>query len=193
MQLNIVDRINICDNYILNSIKKYLQNKYLDVLMPIVTFMGSLGFVWITIAVYLMLYRQYRMIGNVLIITLAISTSVGEGIIKHIVKRARPCNYQDDINMLISRPSTYSFPSGHTLSSFAAAEMLSMYFSPYKLIFIGIAVLIAFSRLYLYVHYPSDIIAGIIIGTLCSRLIFITIQEGYLLRFDAFFKYIMKG
>ena len=63
-----------------------------------------------------------------------------------------------------------------TISSFAVAEVLSMYFSQYKLIFMGIAFLIAFSRIYLYVHYPTDVIAGIIIGILCSKLIFIVLQ-----------------
>lgn len=64
---------------------------------------------------------------------------------------------------------------GHTVSSFAVAEVLSMYFTQYKLTFIAIAFLIALSRVYLYVHYPSDIIAGIIVGILCSRVIFIVL------------------
>lgn len=181
------------DNYILGSIKKHLQNRYLDKVMPIVTAMGNLGFVWIVIVVFLMLHGQYRMIGSIVALTLIISTSIGEGIIKHIVKRIRPCNCISNINLLISKPMSYSFPSGHTLSSFAVAEMLSMFFIRYKLIFIVIAILIAFSRLYLYVHYPSDVLAGVIIGILCSKLIYITFQKGYLLKLGILLtKYIFK-
>lgn len=177
MYLNIFKRINIFDNYILCEIKNHIQNKYLDRLMPVVTSMGNLGFVWIIIAVALILDKPYRAIGNIVILTLIISTIVGEGIIKHIVRRVRPCNHKNNVNPLIAKPISYSFPSGHTLSSFAVAEILSMYFSQYKFVFMGIAFLIGLSRLYLYVHYPTDVIAGMIIGIFCSKVIFMILQE----------------
>ena len=176
------------DNYILCAIRKYAQNKYLDILMPTITTMGNLGIIWITMAVGLLLDKPYRLIGDIVMLTLIISTIVGEGIVKHIVRRVRPCNQQNNINLLISRPISYSFPSGHTLSSFAAAEVLSMYFTQYKLIFMAIAFLIALSRLYLYVHYPTDIIAGIIFGILCSKLIFIILQVGYIQKCVVFYQ-----
>ncbi|AZV56564.1 phosphatase PAP2 family protein [Clostridium sp. AWRP] len=191
MRLNILRKIDMFDNYILLSIKKYVQNKYLDMLMPIVTDMGNLGIVWIIIAIILILDKPYRMIGSVVILTLIVSTIAGEGIVKHIVRRTRPCNQQNSLNMLISKPISYSFPSGHTLSSFAAAEVLSMYFTEYKLIFIGIAFLIALSRMYLYVHYPTDVIAGVILGILCSKLIFIILQEGFMEKVAMFYQNIL--
>lgn len=191
MYSNIWKKINIFDNYILFAIKKYMQNKYLDRLMPIVTSMGNLGVIWIMIAMALMLNKPYRLIGNIVMLTLILSTIVGEGIVKHIVRRVRPCNFQNNVSLLIAKPLSYSFPSGHTLSSFAAAEVLSMYFSQYKLIFMGIAFLIAISRIYLYVHYPTDVIAGVVIGILCSKLIFIILQEGYMTRITDFYKNIL--
>lgn len=168
-----------------------MKNKYLDRLMPIVTSMGNVGFIWIVISGILVLNKPYRSIGNMVILTLIVSTIIGEGIVKHIVRRVRPCNYQNSINILISKPMSYSFPSGHTVSSFAVAETLSAYFSQYRLIFMGIAFLIAFSRIYLYVHYPTDVIAGIIIGILCSKLIFIILQAGYLSRLPAVINKVM--
>lgn len=168
------------DNYILSTMKKYTNNKYLDIIMPLITHLGTLGILWIAIATMLMLSSPYKLVGAAVIVTLTITTFIGEGIIKHIIRRTRPCNKQNIVNLLISKPSSYSFPSGHTVSSFAAAEILSRYFYEYKLIFMAIAVLIALSRLYLYVHYPTDIIAGIIIGTLCSKFVFILLQEGYI-------------
>lgn len=191
MYLKIGKRIDKFDNYLLFGIKKYVHNRYLDIAMPIITFMGNLGIIWLVIAIILILDKPYRAIGNLIILTLIISTIVGEGIVKHLVRRVRPCNKKNGARLLISKPKSYSFPSGHTLSSFAVAEMLSMYFTEYKFIFIAIAFLIALSRLYLYLHYPTDVIAGIIIGVLCSKIIFIILQEGYIQKFVAFAKEIV--
>ncbi|WP_234123373.1 phosphatase PAP2 family protein [Clostridium hydrogenum] len=174
------------DNSILVAIKKYIQNKYLDRIMPIITGMGNLGIIWVVIALALMLDKQYREIGNIVVLTLIISTIVGEGIVKHVVRRVRPCNFYNNLSLLIEKPVSYSFPSGHTLSSFAVAEVLSKYWSQYKLIFIGIALLIALSRLYLYVHYPTDVIAGIVIGILCSKLVFMILQGDYITKLTVF-------
>ncbi|MFL0198015.1 hypothetical protein ACJDU8_20970 [Clostridium sp. WILCCON 0269] len=76
MYLNILRRINIFDNYVLFAIKKYMQNKYLDRLMPIVTGMGNLGVIWIMMAVVLILDKPYRLVGNIVILTLIISTII---------------------------------------------------------------------------------------------------------------------
>ena len=175
MYLTISRKINSVDNYILFIIKKYIKNRYLDILMPLTTKLGNLGFIWIMMAMVLILDKPYRAIGNSVILTLILGTAMGEGVVKHLVRRVRPCKYKN-YNLLISMPITYSFPSGHALSSFAVAEVLSMSFGQYKFIFLGIAFLIAFSRLYLDVHYPTDVIAGIMIGIFCSKLIFIVLK-----------------
>lgn len=175
LYLNISKKINNYDMYILFILKKYIQNKYLDILMPIATRLGYLGAIWIAIAIILLLDNPYRKVGNVILITLIIGTVIGEGILKHLFRRIRPCNNLNDINLLIKKPKSYSFPSGHTLSAFSAASVLSVFFTEYTLIFMGIAFLIALSRIYLYVHYPSDVIAGVIFGVLCSKLVFIII------------------
>lgn len=173
-------RIHTFDNYILFTISRRIRNRYLDKVMPIITSLGNLGIVWIMIAGVLMINEQHRLIGGVVILTLIISTLIGEGIIKHIVRRARPCSYKESMHLLIDKPLSYSFPSGHTLSSFAVAEVLSAYFEQFRIIFLAIAFLIALSRIYLYVHYPTDVIAGIIIGIVCSKIVFIILQGGYL-------------
>lgn len=177
MYSNILKQINIFDNYVLFIINKKIKNKYLDKIMPVITSLGNLGVVWIAIAVILLFAEENKSIGEVVILTMIFSTIVGEGIIKHLVRRVRPCNQKNNSMLLIVKPISYSFPSGHTLSSFAAADVLSIYFINYKIIFITIALLIALSRMYLYVHYPTDVIAGMLIGILCSKLIFIILQE----------------
>lgn len=178
--MDILRRIHTFDNYILFTISRRIKNRYLDKAMPMITSLGNLGIIWIIIAGVLMINEERRLIGEVVLLTLIISTLVGEGIIKHIVRRARPCSHKDSINLLISKPLSYSFPSGHTLSSFAVAEVLSSYFEQFRIIFLTIAFLIALSRVYLYVHYPTDVIAGIIIGIICSKIVFVILQGGYL-------------
>jgi len=183
---NIGKRVDKFDNYILFIIEKYVHNKYLDIIMPVITFTGNLGAIWAAIAIALIVDKPYRVIGNSIILTLIIGTIIGEGIVKHIVRRIRPCNKQGGFNIPSLKLISYSFPSGHTLSSFAAAEMLSLYFIQYRLLFMSMAFLIAVSRIYLYVHYPTDVIAGFIMGVLCSKIIYIILHQGYIQKFVAF-------
>lgn len=159
------------DMCIMLFISKYLKNKYMDVFMRMMTKLGDMGAVWIAIGIYLLVNNQYRHEGKVVLITLIISTIVGEGVLKNLIKRSRPFEAAKNIQLIIARPITYSFPSGHTLSSFAVAGVLSEYFAEYELIFIGLAFFISISRIYLYVHYPTDIIGGIVIGAALSRII----------------------
>ena len=93
------------------------------------------------------------------------------GILKHVFARVRPCDVNTTIQLLVPRPSDYSFPSGHTAASFAAVAAL--FFAGQKKLWkpaLVLAVLIAFSRLYLYVHYPTDILGGIAVGVLCGYI-----------------------
>jgi len=97
------------------------------------------------------------------------------GILKPLIARARPCDINTAIQLMIPRPDDFSFPSGHTAASFAAA--FSLYIAGVKKLSIPAFILasfIAFSRMHLYVHFPTDIVAGIVIGILCG-------YTGYLL------------
>lgn len=161
------------DRQIILFIYKYLKNKYLDVLMFVMTKLGNLGAVWIMMSFYLLINRQYRHEGKVVLITLITGAIIGEGMLKNMIRRPRPFNEIKNLKIIIAKPSSYSFPSGHTLSSFAAANVLSKYFTEYELIFMGLAFLISISRVYLCVHYPTDIIAGIVIGMMLSKVIMI--------------------
>ena len=135
--------------------------------MPIITMMGNLGIIWLVISVLMLLKVEDRIIGISVILALILTTIIGEGIIKHIVKRNRPFqNYEDEL--LINKPITYSFPSGHTASSFAALAVFLQMNGKLGLIMSPIATLIAFSRIYLKVHYPTDVIFGIVLGITCG-------------------------
>ena len=158
------------DNTILRWINVKFRNKTFDKIMPIITSAGNLGIIWIVISVLLMTKKDYRVLGQTILIALVITTIIGEGIIKNIVKRKRPFYGDDDKELLISRPITYSFPSGHTASSFAVAAVFIKTDNAASLEIILLACLIAFSRIYLGVHYSSDVIGGEIIGALCGLI-----------------------
>ncbi|MCC9294432.1 phosphatase PAP2 family protein [Clostridium sp. WLY-B-L2] len=167
------------DDFILEFIQDNMRRPAVDKAMMFTTALGNGGVLWIAIALYLMLCMDYKTTGIMVLVTLIISTIFGEGIMKHLVRRIRPCNCKNDLQLLISRPISYSFPSGHTFSSFAVAGVLSAQFSEYKVIFLLIAFLIAFSRVYLCVHYPTDIISGAILGLLCAKLILLFLGCNY--------------
>ena len=170
------------DNSILLFIKNNMHSYIMDKAMVTITSLGNGGVVWIVIAVLLMINKKYRKIGFIVLGALTISAVLGEGILKHLIQRIRPCADIPAINMLIAKPLSYSFPSGHSASSFAGAAVLANYLKKYKFIFFGLAFLIAFSRLYLYVHYPTDVLAGIILGLICSKVsiyIFSKINKNY--------------
>lgn len=158
------------DNTILRWINVKFRNKTFDKIMPIITSAGNLGIIWIVISVLLITKKDYRVLGQTILIALVITTIIGEGIIKNIVKRKRPFYGDDDKELLISRPITYSFPSGHTASSFAVATVFIKTDNAASLEIMLLACLIAFSRIYLGVHYPSDVIGGGIIGALCGLI-----------------------
>lgn len=161
------------DNIILKWINVKLRNKTFDKIMPIITSIGNLGIVWIVISVLLMTRKNYRVLGQMIITALIITTIIGEGIIKNIVKRKRPFYGENDKELLITKPITYSFPSGHTASSFAVATVFIKTDNAASFEIVLLASLIAFSRVYLGVHYPSDVIGGGIIGVICGLITFL--------------------
>lgn len=159
------------DMKVLYFTNKHCRNSFLDKFMPIITFLGNLGLVWIGVSLYLLKNRLYRIEGLMVISALVLTTTVGEGIIKHSIRRVRPFIEEQYEILLISKPTTYSFPSGHSASSFAAAGIFLTTKNPFCIYAIVLASLIAFSRLYLNVHYLTDVISGIILGLMCSIVI----------------------
>lgn len=170
------------DLNILNFIHSTTQNTIFDKVMPYITFLGNMGMVWIVISILLILNKKCRHVGLMCLSALLLATILGEGILKHIIQRPRPFFAEPAINLLIKRPLSYSFPSGHTTSSFAVAGIIFATLKKYRIYAVLLAAMIAFSRLYLFVHYPSDILAGILLGLLCSKVVLIVYQKKYALK-----------
>lgn len=165
-----LNSITAMDYNLLIQIHNLTNNTFFDQIMPVISAMGDLGAIWIIISLLLMLKKEYRMVGLLCILSLLITTIAGEGIIKHLVQRPRPFVQFPEIQLLIKEPMSSSFPSGHTASSFAFAFMLAGKLKKAAVPTFIVAIAVAFSRLYLMVHYPTDIIAGILLGFICAKI-----------------------
>lgn len=152
------------DSNILFWVQSNLHNSFLDRIMVLITSLGDLGILWISISIVLILTKKYRIIGILTFATLILNTLLGDIILKHIFYRPRPFNMLNGLDIIIHKPISYSFPSGHTSASFAAALMLGYYIRNYRWCFYVAAILIAISRIYLLVHYPTDVFCGILLG-----------------------------
>jgi undecaprenyl-diphosphatase len=159
------------DIAMLQFINNNLQNPVLDKLMPIITSLGDSGMIWVIISFILMLSKKYKKVGILSILALILSTIIGEGILKNLIQRPRPFYELTNIQLLIEKPLSYSFPSGHTGSSFAVAGVIGILIKKYRIPVIISAIIMAFSRLYLFVHYPTDIVGGIALGLTCSYIV----------------------
>ncbi len=156
---------------ILDWIQANLQSPLMDTIMPIITMFGDDGIFWIACAVILLLIPKTRRTGLGMGIALAMGLVICNIILKPVVGRIRPYDFQEQYNnviipMLISGLSDFSFPSGHTIASFEASVALLCGNKKLGIPALILAFLIAFSRLYLYVHYPTDVLFSMVIGTI---------------------------
>lgn len=155
------------DARILYFIQEHVRTPLLDPLMKFFSFLGNGGWFWITLCVILALNKKTRRVGLTVGFSLAVCFAAQELVIKNIVQRPRPFTTFSYLHPLITRPHSFSFPSGHTTSSFACALTLFRETKKrYSVPALVLASLIAFSRLYVGVHYPTDVLAGILIALL---------------------------
>lgn len=147
----------------LNTLQN-LHTPLLDQIMVFLTTLGNGGMVWIVLSIVLLAIPKYRIYGLTMLVALLISVIFGNVILKNVVARPRPSWIDPSVKLLIPNPTDYSFPSGHTFTSFAAAGSLFLYNKKFGTAAIVLAILIGFSRMYLYVHYPSDVLAGALFG-----------------------------
>lgn len=158
------------DFQVLYFIREHLSNPVFDFLMPLLSFITEGGVVWFTVALVFIfvpqLKEKYRPCGIMMIIAMAAAFLCSEVVLKNMVCRVRPCYIDTTIQMITDKPSGYSFPSSHTSSSFAASTVLFLNNKKIGGYALAFALLVAFSRLYLFVHFPTDVLAGMAIGIL---------------------------
>lgn len=151
------------DNAILELIQR-LRCPLLDWLMPLYSRLGDHGAICIWLALILLLFPKTRKAGATLALALLLCLLSGNLLLKPLVGRIRPYEANEFIGLLVPPLGDFSFPSGHTFSCVATAFVVYHYFKKAGIFAWAAAALMAFSRLYLYVHYPSDVLGGLLLG-----------------------------
>lgn len=149
-------------------IQHHLSFSWLKPFMAAVSFLGNFGLIWLLLCAYIGLIKKDKKVCLVMLGALILTTVVSSLVIKPLFMRARPFEVYPYVDLLIPAPQDFSFPSGHTASSFAAA-FVYWYFYRKKSVWVWLlAGMIAFSRLFLFVHFPTDILGGIVLGLGCG-------------------------
>ena len=150
----------------------------LDGFWVFITHLGDEGYLWIAIGIALLFFKKTRAVGVSVLLALLINLFITNIGLKNIIARPRPFNVNPELVTLIKHPSSFSFPSGHTSGSLTAAFVL-YHLMPKK---IGVpavvlATMIAFSRMYVGVHYPTDVLGGIVVAVIASTLGIMIVQS----------------
>ena len=149
---------------VLDWLQAHLRCDFLDAVMPWISRICDHGEIWILLAAVLLLLRKHRWTGMSLSFALILDLICCNIVLKPLVGRVRPFLVNTVVELLTAPPADASFPSGHTAASFAAVFALRASGSPLWKPALVLAAGIAFSRLYLYVHWPTDVLGGILVG-----------------------------
>lgn len=169
------------DNSILEFIQMNMRSVIGDKIMIGLTSLGNGMTIWAIIGLALIISKKYRRYGFMIITALILCFLVGNLTIKPIVARTRPFDATPLLGeMLIKLPTDFSFPSGHTMCSFASSIVIFNMNRRIGIFTLILSSFIGFSRVYLYVHYPTDVFGGMVLGILVgiiTIIIFKNFQE----------------
>jgi len=169
----VIDQVIAIDQSLFAFLNGIAYCPILDAIMPVVTRQENwypvLGGLWIALLIWG--GRRGRMTAVMLVIAVALADQLSSAVLKPLVGRVRPCNALplEEIRLLIRRSGSFSFPSSHSTNSFAMAMVLAWRWPRLVIIFIAFAIIVAYSRVYVGVHYPVDVLAGAVLGVACGR------------------------
>lgn len=165
-----MEALTALEGSVLLWIQDWIRADWLSPFMITITKLGNLGFIWILISLGLLCFRKTRWAGAAGLLGLIFSLAFNNWFLKNLFERIRPYEVIDGLVLMTKKASDFSFPSGHAGSSFAAATAIICSLKGYRWRWLALvlAVLIAFSRLYIGIHYPSDVICGALTGALCG-------------------------
>lgn len=157
------------DGQALLFIQEYIRQDWMDGIWKTITHLGDAGWFWILLGILLLIPKKTRKAGIAALMALAIGALITNVALKNIVARIRPYEVVEGLKLLIEPQLDFSFPSGHTCASFGAAlAMYSFLERKWGIPLVILAVLISLSRLYVGVHYPTDVIGGAVVGVLAA-------------------------
>jgi undecaprenyl-diphosphatase len=164
-----IARIYNWDFAILDAIRANCQLPIFDNIAIFLGKVGEAGLIWIALAIILLISKKTRRTGVTILIGLVLYLVLGDVLLKKLVARPRPFQIRD-VGIIVNPPTGYSFPSGHTFSAFVGATVLSVQLKGWWRLAYLYAILVGLSRLYLYVHFPTDVVAGAVLGILVGLL-----------------------
>lgn len=154
-----------------------MHTAWLTPVMVVVSTLGNAGLIWILTGLVLLIPKKTRQCGITMLIAMAFSFLLGNIILKNLIARDRPFVLDETVELLIPKPGEFSFPSGHTLNGFTAATVIFLHFKKAGIGALLFAGLIAFSRMYLFVHFPTDILGGMILGIMDALLVTFVVRK----------------
>ena len=154
-----------------------LHTPFLDRFMTAVTSLGDKGWFFIVLGIILFCFKRTRKMGAAVLLSLAAGGLIGNVVLKNFVMWDRPCWIDESVRLLIQNPKDFSFPSGHTLASFETAVSIFLYNRKWGVPVIVLASVIALSRLYLFVHFPTDVLSGMALGIFIGWYVHRTIEK----------------
>ncbi|MGN1031182.1 MAG: phosphatase PAP2 family protein [Butyricicoccaceae bacterium] len=167
-----LEKIQQFDEFALLKIQKKLHHDRLDVLMKLISISGDVGLIWLLPAFALLLRQPTRPLGLLMLAALAVNAFITNIVLKIPIGRPRPFDRIVDLSVLVKLPKDCSFPSGHTSASFSVARILMLAAPGIPAIAaLVMAVLMGISRIYVGVHYLTDVLAGLVLGVLTSQLV----------------------
>ena len=152
------------DFEILFFIKDHIRNGFLDVVVPFYTNLGDDGIIWIALGLVLLIPKKTRKCGIMVLAALLVMLVTNNIILKNLIARPRPCATYPELVELVKIPTSYSFPSGHTVSAMAVAFTVFLQHKKLGAVTIVCGILMGLSRLYVGVHFPTDVYGGILVG-----------------------------
>ena len=168
-----IETIQNIDGSLLIKFQHFAIHGALTSIVKAYTHLGDAGMMWIAIAVILLIFKRTRKYGLLVFASLALTYLVNNLLLKELIDRTRPYEAFDKVQRLIEKQRGQSFPSGHSASSFAAAMCIYLNApKKYGIPAMLLALLMALSRLYVGVHYPGDVVAGAVVGSLMAWLVY---------------------
>lgn len=157
-----------------------LHSAFLDKLMVFLfnDVVGNKGQIWVILGIVLLCISKTRKMGLCVLSAYIVAYFVGDGLLKDLIARPRPCMVDETVELIISRPSSYSCPSVHSMLAFAGASSIFWYHKKIGIGALVFAFLIGFSRMYFFVHYPTDVLFGSVLGFLIGTGV-VFLANGY--------------
>lgn len=160
------------DFEILFFIKDHIRNEFLDVIVPFYTNLGDDGIIWIVLGLVLLIPKKTRKCGVMVLAALLVMLVTNNIILKNLIARPRPCATYPELVELVKIPTSYSFPSGHTVSAMAVAFTVFLQHKKLGAVTIVCGILMGLSRLYVGVHFPTDVFGGILVGAAIAWFVY---------------------